>query len=209
MPAEFTWNDCTPISCLSVASTEDNLLLLACSAVYANGLGQDLTGTREVDLLSSSHKEMAFLLFWTPDPQWTNSTLVLRQCLLSTLSGAVVEVSERSAYTSVLNLIPLFRFPMLVQVQLLSEMQTYMSVVFQKPWPRRSWSSCFHSMGASLLLGFLSTRSLVSRPCFWTVLCSLTGRLGNILSPHTAVLPLEHIKGICGPENAIFCWNCS
>lgn len=118
-------------------------------------------------------------------------------------------VSERNEYISMLNRIPLFRFPMLAQAQLLSEMQTYMSVGFRKQWPRRSWSSCSHSTDASLLPAFLSTRSLVSGQWFWIVLCSLTGRLWNILSPHTAVLPLEHIKGVCGPENAIFCWNCS
>ena len=147
--------------------------------------------------------------FLTPTRSEQQHPPVSRQSLPSAPYEAVVEVSGWSENTSVPNLIPLFRFPMLAQVQLLSEMQTYMSVGFPKPWPRRSWNSCSHSMGASLLLEFLSTRSLVSRQWFWTVLCSLTGRLWNILSPHTAVLPLEHIKGICGPENAIFCWNCS
>lgn len=43
-----------------------------------------------------------------------------------------LRVSERSEYTNMLNFIPLFRFPMLAQVQLLSEMPTYMLVGFQK-----------------------------------------------------------------------------
>lgn len=201
----YTWSDCSQISCLSIAPTEDNLLLLVCFVCVPLIWLKTWQGPYEW-IFSSSHTEKWHSSFAEPQPSVNQQhPLMLRQCLLSVPYGAVVEVSERSEYTSVLNLIPLFRFPMLAQVLLLSEMQTYMSVGFQKPWPRRSWSSCFHSMGASLLHEFSSTRSLVSEQWFWTVLCTPTGRLWNILPPHTAVLPLEHIKGICGPENAIFC----
>lgn len=102
------------------------------------------------------------------------------------------------------------RFPMLAQVQLLSEMQICTSADFRKQWPRKSWNSFFPNMDALLLPVFLSTRSLVSRqPHQDKLFCCLTGRSRSVLPSYVAFLPLEHIEVTCGPENAIFCWNCS
>jgi hypothetical protein len=60
----YTWNNCLQISCLFVATPEDNLLPL--SALCATGLARDLMGTVGTGLWHSSFSE--------PYPQRANST---------------------------------------------------------------------------------------------------------------------------------------